>query len=61
MQREKLYNPHSKAYFNCVVSVSKESKTVVTSFRSYETRIFFYTDVKFDFSYFIFLSPNIIS
>ncbi len=28
MQREKLYNLHSKAYFNCVIFVFKESKTL---------------------------------
>jgi hypothetical protein len=27
MQREKLYNLHSKAYFNCAVFVFKENKT----------------------------------
>ena len=28
MQRENLYNPHSKTYFNCIVFVFKESKTL---------------------------------
>ncbi len=32
MQREKLYNPRSKAYLNCITFVFKESKTLCDSF-----------------------------
>ncbi len=60
MQREKFYNPHSKAYFNCIIFVFRESKTLCDSFSRWEKIIFFSTNVKFHFSYLIFLSPNMI-
>ncbi len=60
MQHEKLYNSHSKAILIVQFLFPKKVKLCVTSFRSCEPIIFFCTDVKFHFSYFIFLSPNII-
>ena len=32
MQRKKFFNPHSKAYFTCVIFVFKEGKTLCDSF-----------------------------
>ena len=61
MQREKLYNLQSKPYFNCEVFVFRESKTLCDSFSRWEKIIFFYTNVKFHFSNFIFLLPSMIS
>ncbi len=41
MQSEKLYNPHSKAYFNCIIFVFRESKTLCDSFSSSRKNHFF--------------------
>jgi hypothetical protein len=40
MQREKLYNLQSKAYFNCILFVSKKTKLCATSFRRCEKSFF---------------------
>ena len=41
MQREKLYNLHSKAYFNCIIFVFEESKTLYDSFSRLGKDLFF--------------------
>ena len=41
MQREKLYNLQSKAYFNCVVFVFKKRKILCEQFLSLQKKSFF--------------------
>src|ERR1700722_13081799 len=43
MQREKLYNPQSKAYFNCILFVFKNSKILCDQFSLLRKNPFFST------------------
>src|ERR1700722_11574361 len=43
MQREKFYNPQSKAYFNCILFVFKNSKILCDQFSSLRKNPFFST------------------
>src|SRR5690348_5108154 len=58
MQREKLYNLHTTAYFIVAFSVFKMKKILSNQFSVVRKRYFLIED-EFIFSYFIFLSPDI--
>ncbi len=54
MQREKLYNPHNKAYLNYVISVFKESETLCDKFSRVRNHHFFLHECKISFFLFHF-------
>jgi hypothetical protein len=59
MQREKLYNLHKTAYFIVALFVFKMNKILSDQISTVRKRHFLVQD-EFIFSYFIFLSPDIL-
>ena len=60
MQREKLYNLQTKVHFNCILLILKKTKTLCDRFVPLWKNHFF-THTRIPFSYFIFLSRNMLS
>jgi hypothetical protein len=58
MQYGMPYNPQTKVYFHCILSVLKKSKTGRLIFVIVKKSVFF-TQTRTPFSYFIFLLPHI--